>query len=174
MSDQTENNPAALEAQVAALDALGTGYQSANNIATPPALDANGNLFIPNVTPDAGLSAPFNTWFTLFGQFFDHGLDLVNKGGNGTVRMLLAYDDPLYNKGVDNIAGTEDDLGADMVQGTFDDPFANFMSLTRATQTANGMRRPTPLRPSSTRTRPTPRIPRIRCSCASTLPASMA
>ena len=40
--------------------------------------------FIPNVTPDAGLSAPFNAWMTFFGQFFDHGLDLVTKGGNGT------------------------------------------------------------------------------------------
>ena len=36
------------------------------------------------------LSAPFNSWFTLFGQFFDHGLDLVNKGGNGTVFIPLS------------------------------------------------------------------------------------
>ena len=43
------------------------------------------NFSIPNVTPDGGISAPFNTWFTLFGQFFDHGLDFVNKGGNGQV-----------------------------------------------------------------------------------------
>ena len=35
-------------------------------------------------------------WFTLFGQFFDHGLDIVNKGGNGTVVVPLAADDPLY------------------------------------------------------------------------------
>ena len=33
-----------------------------------------------NVTPDAALSAPFNSWFTFFGQFFDHGLDLVHQG----------------------------------------------------------------------------------------------
>ena len=39
---------------------------------------------IPNVEPDAGVSAPFNSWMTFFGQFFDHGLDLVDKGGNGT------------------------------------------------------------------------------------------
>ena len=39
-----------------------------------------GTLPIPNVAPDAGLSAPFNSMFTFFGQFFDHGLDLVNKG----------------------------------------------------------------------------------------------
>ena len=46
---------------------------------------ATSDDFIGNVTPDAGLSAPFNSWFTLFGQFFDHGLDLVTKGGSGTV-----------------------------------------------------------------------------------------
>ncbi|SEG21679.1 peroxidase family protein [Nitrosomonas ureae] len=53
--------------------------------------------FIPNVTPDEGLSAPFNSWFTLFGQFFDHGLDLVNKGQSGTVFIPLQPDDPLFD-----------------------------------------------------------------------------
>ena len=58
-------------------------------------LDANGvelqgaNIVITNTAPDEGLSAPFNSWFTLFGQFFDHGLDLVAKGGNGTVFIPL-------------------------------------------------------------------------------------
>jgi hypothetical protein len=28
------------------------------------------SLFLPT-TPDAGLSAPFNSFFTMFGQFFD-------------------------------------------------------------------------------------------------------
>ena len=37
------------------------------------------SLFIPNITPDAGLSAPANSFFTFFGQFFDHGLDLISK-----------------------------------------------------------------------------------------------
>lgn len=54
-------------------------------------------IFIPNVSPDEGLSAPFNSWFTLFGQFFDHGLDLVSKGGNGTVVIPLQPDDELYD-----------------------------------------------------------------------------
>lgn len=45
----------------------------------------NGSVLVPNVSPDEGLSAPFNAWMSLFGQFFDHGLDLVNKGGSGTV-----------------------------------------------------------------------------------------
>ncbi|MEW6353116.1 MAG: peroxidase family protein, partial [Pseudomonadota bacterium] len=81
---------------------------------------ADGPLFIPNVTPDQGLSAPFNSWFTLFGQFFDHGLDLVNKGGSGTVFVPLQPDDPLFNAGADGIPHTADDG-------------PNFMVLTRAT-----------------------------------------
>jgi hypothetical protein len=50
------------------------------------------------VTPDNGLSAPFNSFFTIFGQFFDHGLDLISKDGvdNGFVFIPLATDDPLY------------------------------------------------------------------------------
>ncbi|MGL4404257.1 MAG: peroxidase family protein, partial [Notoacmeibacter sp.] len=84
------------------------------------------NVSIPNVATDGGLSAPFNSWFTLFGQFFDHGLDLVNKGGSGTVFVPLQPDDPLYVPGshtnfmvltratvlagTDGIMGTEDDV----------------------------------------------------------------
>ncbi len=90
--DQTAGNPAA----VAASDG-------------GPA-DGEGNLPIPNVAPDVGLSAPFNSMFTLFGQFFDHGLDLVTKGG-GTVYMPVLPGDPLYQ------AGSQ----------------TNFMVLTRAT-----------------------------------------
>jgi hypothetical protein len=69
-------------------------------------LDLDGNvippgtlLTIPNVAPDAGLSAPFNSWFTFFGQFFDHGLDLVNKSATEFVMMPLQPDDPLYVAG---------------------------------------------------------------------------
>jgi Ca2+-binding RTX toxin-like protein len=54
-------------------------------------------VMLPNVAPDEGLSSPYNSWFTLFGQFFDHGLDLVAKGGNGTIYMPLSEDDPLYD-----------------------------------------------------------------------------
>ncbi|MBR0692683.1 peroxidase family protein [Bradyrhizobium lablabi] len=84
------------------------------------------NVQIVNVSPDVGLSAPFNSWFTLFGQFFDHGLDLVNKGGSGTVFVPLQPDDPLYvpgsptnfmvltratvSPGADNVFGTADDI----------------------------------------------------------------
>src|SRR5262249_52484818 len=76
----------------------------------------------PNVTPDAGLGAPFNAWFTFFGQFFDHGLDLVTKGGNGTVFIPLKNDDPLV-AGADGLFGTPDDLP----------PPLRFMVETRAT-----------------------------------------
>ena len=84
------------------------------------------NISLPNVAPDEGLSASFNSWFTLFGQFFDHGLDLVGKGGSGTVFIPLQPDDPLYDPtsptnfmvltratvgaGPDNIMGTADDI----------------------------------------------------------------
>ncbi|MGY0793751.1 peroxidase family protein [Azospirillum argentinense] len=54
-------------------------------------------VLLPNVAPDEGISASYNSFFTLFGQFFDHGLDLVKKGGNGTVYIPLSPDDPLYN-----------------------------------------------------------------------------
>src|SRR4029078_9687488 len=79
-------------------------------------------FFIPNIAPDAGLSAPFNAWFTFFGQFFDHGLDLVTKGGNGTIFVPLKADDPLV-AGADGIFGNADDLP----------PALRFMVETRAT-----------------------------------------
>ncbi|MCZ8334987.1 MAG: hypothetical protein O9328_12050, partial [Rhodobacteraceae bacterium] len=74
-------------------------------------------IAVPNVAPDEGLSAPFNSWMTFFGQFFSHGLDLVQKGGNGSVYIPLQPDDPLYNPA---------------------SPNTNFMVITRATQNANG------------------------------------
>lgn len=87
ISDQTVGNPSAIE--VAGL----TGVPPEG---LPP---AGETLFIPNVAPDVGLSAPFNPLFTFFGQFFDHGLDLVNKGGQGTVFIPLQPDDPLFVEG---------------------------------------------------------------------------
>ena len=53
-------------------------------------IQMDGNtVLIPNVAPDIGDSAPYNSLFTLFGQFFDHGLDLISKGGSGTVYIPL-------------------------------------------------------------------------------------
>ncbi|MFD0916530.1 peroxidase family protein [Pseudahrensia aquimaris] len=42
---------------------------------------------------------PFNSLFTFFGQFFDHGLDFVRKGGNGTVAIEILPGDDLYVEG---------------------------------------------------------------------------
>jgi Ca2+-binding RTX toxin-like protein len=97
------------------------------------AADGNGDGVIVNVAPDAN-AAPFNQWFTLFGQFFDHGLDLVNKGKSGSVIIPLQPDDPLYvagshenfmvltratnQPGPDGIVGTDDDIHEHMNQTT--------------------------------------------------------
>ena len=103
------------------------------HVVTSPGLDGlfgtaddRGVFFIRQRAPDAGLSAPFNSWMTFFGQFFDHGLDLVTKGGSGTVFIPLQPDDPLYvpgsptnfmvltratnQPGPDGILGTADDI----------------------------------------------------------------
>src|SRR4051794_35809100 len=116
--DQSENNPAA---KTVATNPCGSGGFVCSTPAVDPAhppdplftvRDPNsGAPFIPNITPAFGLSAPFNLMFTFFGQFFDHGLDLVTKGG-GTVIMPLNADDPLV-AGPDHIFGNADDLPVD-------------------------------------------------------------
>ena len=76
------------------------------HIVTSPGLDGQFGtaddrdvFFFDNVAPDVGLSAPFNAWMTFFGQFFDHGLDLVTKGGNGTIFIPLRDDSPRWDDG---------------------------------------------------------------------------
>ncbi|WAG80596.1 heme peroxidase [Metapseudomonas furukawaii] len=119
--DQTDSNPAAVEANGGAAPVLSPGLDGIFD--TP---DDQEVFLIPNTTPDEGLSAPFNSWFTFFGQFFDHGLDLVTKGGSGTVFIPLVPGDPLYvedsptnflvltratnQPGPDGVLGTEDDI----------------------------------------------------------------
>ncbi|RFC62254.1 hypothetical protein DYI37_17265 [Fulvimarina endophytica] len=55
--------------------------------------------FIGSLNP--GVS-PSNGFFVLFGQFFDHGLDFIDKGQsdgagrNVTIKIALGVDDPLY------------------------------------------------------------------------------
>src|SRR5215467_6952776 len=150
--DQTANNPAAY---ATAYDPGADGIlnfgapgnddvlKDGVHIVTSPGLDGrfgtadDRQVFqFDNVAPDAGLSAPFDAWFTFFGQFFDHGLDLVTKGGNGVTFVPLKADDPLV-AGADGIFGTADDLppqlrfmvetratmlpGPDGIQGTADD-----------------------------------------------------
>ncbi|UJH70034.1 cell wall-binding repeat-containing protein [Ornithinimicrobium sp. INDO-MA30-4] len=103
--DSTTANPAAAEAA-----------ESHDGAVTDP---DTGEVFLPNIRPDEGLSAPTNLFFVLFGQFFDHGLDQVSKGGNGAIIVPLAEDDPLY-------ASTPPEL--------------RFMMLNRATNQPNGDR----------------------------------
>lgn len=98
--DQSLNNPA-IENQVEA--------------GTATRVPGTDRVVTPNTAPDEELSAPFNTFMGFFGQFFDHGLDLVGKGGNGTLIVPLAPDDPLY-------------CSADCPEG------ANFITLSRATR----------------------------------------
>ncbi len=112
--DQSLDNPAA----VAAAAATTTTFPGST-------VDANGIFFIPNVAPDVGLSAPYNSWFTLFGQFFDHGLDLVNKGGSGTIFVPLQPDDPLFVPGSPTnfmvLTRASNEPGPDGIRGTADD-----------------------------------------------------
>ena len=107
IADQTISNAAAV---------------AVHNTISPGVVSSDGTVFIENVATDEGLSAPYNSFFTLFGQFFDHGLDKIGTGGNGTVIMPLNPDDPLI-AGADGEFGTADDL-ADHLR---------FMTLTRAT-----------------------------------------
>ena len=59
----------------------------------------------PNDTPGGRLNPltgnmnplPYSTFTALFGQFFDHGLDFVHKGADGSVYVNLDPTDPLYN-----------------------------------------------------------------------------
>jgi Ca2+-binding RTX toxin-like protein len=123
--DQTANNPAAI---------LAAGRPNRHFNPEPSAVPCDEfslpagcvplgeTLFIPNVTTDVGLSPPFNSWFTIFGQFFDHGLDSTRKSG-GMVFVPLKADDPLITHGPDGIAGNGDEVPVGQ----------RFMVITRAT-----------------------------------------
>ena len=118
-------------AQTALADAqAAAGADEAASAALDAALAEHGvemdgnTVYLPNVSPDEGLSSPFNGWMTIFGQFFDHGLDLVAKGGNGTVYVPLSPDDPLYVPGGQNyipLTRVTVNAGADGILGTADD-----------------------------------------------------
>ncbi len=125
ISDQTANNPAATAAYLSP-----TGHGFGNSIVTVNSY-RNGvptpvqEYELPNVAPDAGLSPSFNSLFTFFGQFFDHGLDHVNKGGSGTVFVPLKPDDPLYVAGASTnfmvLSRATNQPGPDGILGTADD-----------------------------------------------------
>src|SRR4051812_30165493 len=125
--DQTSTNPAAVAAAAfpvrAQAGAPGVFACSAPPVATDPVgcVPAHKTLFMPNVTTDVGLSPPYNSLFTFFGQFFDHGVDQTVKSG-GTVFVPLKADDPLITLGPDGVANTGDEVPVGQ----------RFMVLTRA------------------------------------------
>lgn len=132
VADQTSANPAAVAAAGDPVRTQGNpGVVPCRAGGDPSVEDPDGTpdgctpeggtLFIPNVTTDVGLSPPYSSTFTFFGQFFDHGIDQTVKGG-GTVFIPLTADDPLRTLGPDGRAGTGDELG--------DGP--QFMAITRA------------------------------------------
>jgi Ca2+-binding RTX toxin-like protein len=134
--DQTSNNPAAVAVagSAGADNVWGTDDDVLNDgvsiLRTRPGFDGVlgtaddiADFSFDNVAPDAALSAPFNLWFVFFGQFFDHGLDLVTKGGSGTIFMPLQPDDPLVTLGPDGAPNTGDEVP----------PETQFLVLTRAT-----------------------------------------
>ena len=131
--DQTSTNPAAIAAAAFPVRSQGNpGLHPCTTdpdpLAVPPVdgvpvgcVPSHQTLFIPNVTTDVGLSPPYNSLFTFFGQFFDHGVDQTVKSG-ATVFVPLRADDPLRTLGPDGKAGTGDEVPANQA----------FMVLTRA------------------------------------------
>ncbi|HEY0691672.1 MAG TPA: peroxidase family protein [Kribbella sp.] len=131
--DQTSTNPAAIAAAefpVRTQNAPGLHpcTTDPDPLAIPPVaavpagcVPSHQTLFIPNVTTDVGLSPPYNSMFTFFGQFFDHGVDQTVKSG-GTVFVPLHADDPLITLGPDGKPHTGDEVP----------PGQQFMVLTRA------------------------------------------
>src|SRR4051794_2072935 len=118
IDDQTSNNPAAIaaaghpqrtqtggKATATPGDVDPTTGEDVLPLAPLGCTPSHHTLFIPNVTTDTGLSPPYNSLFTFFGQFFDHGVDQTEKSG-GTVFVPLRADDPLRTVGPDGIAGT--------------------------------------------------------------------
>ena len=148
IADQTSTNPAAVAAAEFPVRSQGNPGKypcttDPDPMALPEPIDgvpagcvpSHQTLDIPNVTTDVGLSPPYNSLFTFFGQFFDHGVDQTVKSGSA-VFVPLRADDPLI-AGADHAFGTADDLpksqrfmvltraqnqpGADGVLGTADD-----------------------------------------------------
>jgi Ca2+-binding RTX toxin-like protein len=140
--DQTVTNPAAIAAAAEPHRAFYSDEPSAYPCTVQPDPDtgtpgspegctaAGKTLLIPNVTTDFGLSPPYNSWFTLFGQFFDHGLDLTSKSG-GTVFVPLKSDDPLI-AGPDHILNDDASTPRNEEEDNLP-PHLRFMVLTRST-----------------------------------------
>jgi Ca2+-binding RTX toxin-like protein len=131
IDDQTANNPAAVAAATHSTDIVHPGPTAVPCTTDPsggqPGVPAgctptNETLFIPNVSTNNGLAPPYNSLFTFFGQFFDHGLDQTVTGGQDAVFVPLSPDDPLVTVGPDGQPNTGDEVPPQMA----------FMVLTRA------------------------------------------
>ncbi len=111
---------AAANAAAAAADAAVIAEVTSHGVT----MDGN-NVFIKNIAADLGDTASFNGFMTIFGQFFDHGLDLTSKGGSGNVIIPLQPDDPLYVPGSPTnfmiLTRATNDPGPDGQLGTADD-----------------------------------------------------
>ena len=78
-----------------ALNAIGyTDQQAALAVQDDPSATPGGRLspLTGNVNP-----LPYSGMMTIFGQFFDHGLDFVHKGADGLILVPLLPGDALYN-----------------------------------------------------------------------------
>ncbi len=88
-SDVDPLSPTYNPAAAAAMEAYGGGAVDVSNSVVGTSETAS----IPN--PGILGGVPYNEWFVAFGQFFDHGLDFISKGG-GYVMIELSPSDPLY------------------------------------------------------------------------------
>ena len=86
IADQSSSNPAAVAA------ANGSAEEGSSAAGT-------NSYLIPNRSVNAGINAPNSGIFSLFGQFFDHGLDLGAKSSTQKIRVCLNSDDPLVISG---------------------------------------------------------------------------
>ena len=86
-SRAADTSPRVISNLVADMSANNSAYTLVEASARP----ATGNPGAP-----AFDVPPTNSLFTFFGQFFDHGLDFIDKGGSGTIEIALLPGDPLY------------------------------------------------------------------------------
>ena len=91
---------------------IGNNYAQHLNVldASPRTISnlvADMSLAPPSATGNPGNPAlkitPFSSLFTTFGQFVDHGLDFIDKGGAGKVLIPVLPTDPLYVPGGVNL-----------------------------------------------------------------------
>lgn len=89
-SDVDPTSPTYNPAAAAAMEQMGGEPVDVSNTV----VGSTQTAFIPN--PGILGGVPYNEFFVEFGQFFDHGLDFITKGG-GYVLIPLSPSDPLYD-----------------------------------------------------------------------------